>query len=273
VDSKPLKKAVCVGINDYPGDGNDLRGCVNDANDWASLLKEVYGFEDVTLLLDADASREAMMGALRDLVEGGSNGDILVYTYSGHGTWVYDGADADESDNRDEALCAHDDIIVDDEIREVLAGNTSGAHLTVISDSCHSGTVTRLQRARLDHRDENNDSPEDAPRLRFMPPENGEDAVRAMTLPVRRRVFYPEAGMNETLMTGCNALEYSFDAYINGRFNGAMTALAIALIRDEPHISYAAFHRKLRKLLPTNQWPQSPQLEGNDDNKNRPLFT
>ncbi len=29
------KKAVCVGINDYPYDGNDLNGCVNDAKAWA----------------------------------------------------------------------------------------------------------------------------------------------------------------------------------------------------------------------------------------------
>ena len=29
------KKALCIGINDYPGTGMDLRGCVNDADDWA----------------------------------------------------------------------------------------------------------------------------------------------------------------------------------------------------------------------------------------------
>ena len=32
------KTAVCVGINDYPDGVGDLRGCVNDADDWASLL-------------------------------------------------------------------------------------------------------------------------------------------------------------------------------------------------------------------------------------------
>ena len=26
------KKALCVGINDYPYDGSDLNRCVNDAN-------------------------------------------------------------------------------------------------------------------------------------------------------------------------------------------------------------------------------------------------
>lgn len=28
---KAHKRALCVGINDYPYDGNDLNGCVNDA--------------------------------------------------------------------------------------------------------------------------------------------------------------------------------------------------------------------------------------------------
>jgi len=28
------KRAVCVGINDYPGVENDLNGCVNDARAW-----------------------------------------------------------------------------------------------------------------------------------------------------------------------------------------------------------------------------------------------
>jgi len=32
------KKALCVGINDYPYDGSDLNSCVNDARAWADLL-------------------------------------------------------------------------------------------------------------------------------------------------------------------------------------------------------------------------------------------
>ncbi len=32
------KNALCIGINDYPGTGSDLAGCVNDANDWAAAL-------------------------------------------------------------------------------------------------------------------------------------------------------------------------------------------------------------------------------------------
>jgi hypothetical protein len=31
------KRAFCVGINDYPYDGSDLNGCINDARAWADL--------------------------------------------------------------------------------------------------------------------------------------------------------------------------------------------------------------------------------------------
>ena len=33
------KRALCVGINDYPGANMDLAGCVNDARDWQALLE------------------------------------------------------------------------------------------------------------------------------------------------------------------------------------------------------------------------------------------
>ena len=39
-----MRKAVCVGINNYPGIFNDLKGCVNDAKDWSAWLQEL-GFE------------------------------------------------------------------------------------------------------------------------------------------------------------------------------------------------------------------------------------
>ena len=53
------KRAVCIGINDYPGTYNDLSGCVNDANDWADLLRGDFGFGDnIQLITDTDATLE-----------------------------------------------------------------------------------------------------------------------------------------------------------------------------------------------------------------------
>ena len=67
------KKALCIGINDYPGTQNDLSGCVNDANDWAAALT-ARGFA-VTKLIDAQATKAAMVSAISGLVGGAAKGD------------------------------------------------------------------------------------------------------------------------------------------------------------------------------------------------------
>ena len=113
------KRALCVGINDYPDSSMDLAGCVNDASDWRQVL-EGRGYL-VTSLLDAEATRQRMLDALDQLVSPASDGDALVFTFSGHGSWMPD-ADADEPDARDEMLCPHDVMqdhyVLDDDLHE-----------------------------------------------------------------------------------------------------------------------------------------------------------
>ena len=94
------QRAVCVGIN-YPGTSAALNGCVNDAHDWAELLTN-NGYE-VVQLLDNSATKTNIVLALTVAISAMKRGDRLVFTYSGHGTWVYD-TDGDEDDKRDEAL-------------------------------------------------------------------------------------------------------------------------------------------------------------------------
>lgn len=265
------KHAVCVGINDYPGTYNDLKGCVNDANDWVSLLREYYDFGDnVTLLTDSQATRDNILSALEGLVTGAKSGDVVVFTYSGHGTWVYDQGERDESDNRDEAICAYDGNIIDDEIRGIIRKTDQKANLVIISDSCHSGTVTRaiLKRTYAASKE----AVQYAPKPRYMPPAEDVDALKAAIVPVRKRFLYPESDMPELLLTGCNTTEYSYDAYIDGRYNGAMTSMAIRLIKSNPKQTFLDFHKVLRQLLPSPSYPQQPQLEGSDANKKMALF-
>ena len=68
--------------------------------------------------------------------------------------------------------------------------------------------------------------------------------------------------MPEILITGCSDSEYSYDAEFDGRPNGAMTALALRVIQQNPNATYREFHAALRVLLPSEDYPQSPQLEG-----------
>lgn len=265
----PYKRALCIGINEYPDTANDLYGCVNDAKDWASLLVDCFGFkkDNITLLTDEQATRFRILSALSDLVMNAEAEDVIVFTYAGHGTYVPD-QDDDEPDNRDEALFVYDGILLDDDLRIRILQMDPKAHFTVISDSCHSGTITRniLNRGS----DIESEAEKNVTRIRFMPPRGN---AHVITKPIRRRFLYPESDMREVLLTGCNANESAHDAYINNRYNGAMTASAVQLIKSNPKQTYRELHQNLRMKLPSKHYPQSPQLEGLDKNKDRQLFT
>lgn len=142
------KKAVLIGVNRYRIPGNDLRGCVPDVKNMANLLQRQYEFEsgDISLITDFDATKEAIESAITGLVREARRGDVLLLHYSGHGSNVPDD-NGDEDDNRDEILCPTDldwnDPLRDDWLRNVFDGLSAGVSLTVISDCCHSGTITR----------------------------------------------------------------------------------------------------------------------------------
>jgi len=247
-----MKKAICIGINNYPGVFNDLKGCVNDANDWAELLIE-FSF-DVDVMLDSQCTRENIKAALRSLVSALGPGDYGVFTYSGHGTYNRD-ASSDEPDSYDEALYVYDGILLDDELREILDDLNPQASLVFVADSCYSGTVTRAAEDETHYA-----------KPRFVP------VVGYSSLtPVKTR-FLAEAEMLELLLTGCSDSELSYDAFINGRYNGAMSRYAIDAIRANREAKFEEFYTALRDALPSDDYPQTPQLEGSNANKSRPLF-
>ena len=245
-----MKKAICVGINNYPGSSNDLQGCVNDANDWSALLKD-YGFE-TSVMLDSEATGQNIKVALDNLIVSAAAGDVIVFTYSGHGTQYLD-LSGDEGDTYDEAIYVYDGRILDDELRLTIDKIDPAVTLIVISDSCFSGSVTRL-------------IPENT-KPRFVPADGMSDYRQ-----VRQRFLLPETGMPELLISGCSDSEYSYDAEIDGRANGAMSAMAIRVIRQNPGLTYNMFYAALRGLLPSKDYPQTPQLEGSNSHRNTRLF-
>ena len=46
-----VKLALCCGINKYPNPANNLRGCVNDANDLSEMFFSMYGFNDTKIIV------------------------------------------------------------------------------------------------------------------------------------------------------------------------------------------------------------------------------
>lgn len=274
------KRALCIGINDYPGTGMDLRGCVNDAQDWTAVLTaREYA---VQTLLDKRATRAAMKAAFKRLVAATEANDSLVITFSGHGTYQPD-TDDDETDGYDEGFCPYDlrtrGALVDDEIRALFQPLARDARLVLISDSCHSGTVTRAAPADVDA---------DGPRPRFMPignwlPEatlprtrNGAPA-RVVSAPGDLSAFkgIVASRPGDLLLAGCREgpNNFSYDASFRGRPNGAFTYYALKTLKSLPaSASYADWHRAICTHLPSASFPQSPQLVASSAVKKRKVF-
>jgi len=258
------KIALCMGINDYPGTNNDLQGCVNDAKDWAELLTNCYGFKDCKVLLNNAVTKNNVKNAMEKMLTGSKAGDIMVITYSGHGTSVVDSQN-DEIDGKDEAICLYDGLLLDDEIRAIFDKLPKDVKLTFISDSCFSGSVTRSFLNAM-----NDFSFYSKPK--YMPPKNDDEALRLMMLPVLKSFAYSEKDMNHLLISGTDDKSYSYDANINGKPAGAFSYYAIKILKETPKITYNDFYKKLRTILPNSSYPQVPQLEGSDTNKGAMMF-
>lgn len=263
-----MKSALIIGTN-YPGSPYALQGCVNDANDWAEVLS-CRGF-GVQQMLDESATRAAITNALQIAVDGLRRHDLLMVTFSGHGTWVPD-RDSDEADHRDEAICPTDisrvDPIIDDELYTIFSKRAWGSHVVMISDSCFSGTLQRFLPPLTPDKSEHH-------AVRFLPPEQWtsdatSDAFRAAAgTPSRGR-----SRSGALVLSGCRNTEYSYDAFFGSRPNGAFTRVAIdALARIENDASYRDWHRAIRGRLPSVDYPQSPQLDGTASQKRQLVFT
>ena len=252
-----------MGINDYPGTSSDLTGCVNDANDWKEVL-ESRDFE-VARLLDGEATRRALIGELRRLVGALRAGDILVFQFSGHGSWIPD-EDGDETDSRDEVLCPHDIAsqgpLTDDDLHGIFSERAPWARIVLIADSCHSGTVSRFRKTDAGEGREQ--------RVRFLPPREflSRAMLRSLGRGERRKAASPPGRRSALLLSGCLETEFSYDAVFRGRPNGAFTHAAIrSLARLPEGATYLDWYGAIRRALPTAEYPQTPTLYGSSTEK------
>ena len=141
--------ALLTARNKYLMPGNDLRGCVNDVEAVFHLLADVYGFppDHITVLTDERATTEAIYDEMNRLVSH-PNAELCFYN-SSHGSQIRD-LNGDELDDKmDEVLIPYDldpewtKLVIDDDIGMIVDKMPGSSFLTLMSDSCHSGTFAR----------------------------------------------------------------------------------------------------------------------------------
>lgn len=147
-------RAVVVGIDNYrhPDVLPPLRGALNDARDLAETFRGL-GVTDLTVLLEKDAHRAAVLGAWEAVLERGEPGDVIFLTYAGHGMRVRAPAGSSEEDGMDEFYPLYGfsgrsagvpDLILDNEIFYwAKRAEARGLRVVLVTDACHSGSPFR----------------------------------------------------------------------------------------------------------------------------------
>ena len=144
---KPVAASLHLGLNSvdpvaYSGWSGPLAACEFDAGDMAGIATS-QGMAP-TVLLTRDATREKALAAIRAAAQRLKAGDLFLLSYSGHGGQV-DDISGEEADKLDETWCLYDGQLIDDELYLELSRFAKGVRVLVLSDSCHSGTMTRAR--------------------------------------------------------------------------------------------------------------------------------
>lgn len=277
------RRALLCGINDYQS-VTDLRGCLADVEDMRSLLREVYGFaeDDIHVLTDGEVVKKRLKKEWQRLLKDAGPGDLLVFHFSGHGSYVPD-REGEEEDGRDEILCLYDmdfdkpgTYLLDDEIDAWTRDKPEGADLVILTDCCHSGTSTRLMLREKEGRmvacalDEgatlrlaarSGAVPAEVEVLaRFLPPPNYlPSRERALVRRGRREDRRP---LNHLHLAACRDDETAADAPIGGRYHGAFTYHLVRALRAAPGLASNDLTAELARDLTAFPFAQHPQENG-----------
>ena len=181
-------------------------------------------------------TKQVILQEFTKLIQSSVDGDVLVFQFSGHGTFTLD-RNGDEADGRDEMIVALDlQNIVDDDLNRILQTYLKPTvTLYAFFDSCHSGTVLDLQYQVLDTTKNN--------QATFNP------KVKAI------------AG-NVFMVSGCMDRQTSEDAMLDNKAQGAMTWAFLnvtnGLAKKKQTWSYVL--PAMRTVLQQNGYTQVPQL-------------
>jgi len=249
--------SVHIGVNEADPDhyGSDIRlnGCVNDSIDMRQLAAKA-GF-NTNALTDDQATRGNVINAIKSAANELNSGDFFLLTYAGHGSQITDTTNM-EADGNNETWCLFDGMLIDDELYELWTQFKPGVRVLVLSDSCHSGTISRgLDEATFQSQQ----------RGRGFTPRNL-DFHRSMTIFNDHLDFYEnilkglaDRKVNEKsvnahvrLISGCQDNQLSYELGGGGEFT--------ARLKEVWNVgrfsgNYSAFTRQIVDLMPSYQTP------------------
>lgn len=257
----PTGIAINIGLNyvnpaAYDGWNGELTGCINDARDMYSIAKAL-GYT-ATMLTDAQASAAEVTRAIGEAARTLVAGDICLVTYAGHGGQIND-ATGDEPDGKDETWVLWDRQLLDDELNGLWSNFVAGVRIFVLSDSCHSGTVTRMRsfERKFQSREfaaQYERTVSDPPRVRAADPQKILANYRANRTNYEVSQWTHRAAVQASviLISGCQDNQLSSDGDANGLFTQRLKE-----VWNNGFFSgnYAQFHSAIVEKMPSDQTP------------------
>jgi hypothetical protein len=259
---------VAVGLNDYPGSQNDLKGCLKDIDHISHRLVQQFGSnpEFIRQCIDRSATKAGIMSRFVWLRKVAKPNDQIVVYYSGHGSQIATRTGSGEIDGLMECICPYnfdgtvETAITDKDLYGVFGDLDPSISLTFFFDSCHSGGLGSLTKgwspAKWFKKPSFNKSftlPQDSEWRNFSAKQKG---VR-----VRKQVADKVYGV---FLEGCTSAQTSADAYIGGVYQGAFSWALNTVLDSCGEVIPAPCDLipKINKLLFKKGYEQTPQAEG-----------
>ena len=256
----PKGMSLHIGLNavdpkHYGGWPGTLAACEADAEDMTAIAT-AKKFSAKTLLTTR-ATRKAVLAELARAAKTLKAGDTFFLTYSGHGGQLPDKNGDEIDDHQDETWCLYDGQVPDDELNDAYAKFAKGVRVLVLSDSCHSGTVTKMAFYRGTPKHLPGTTDEEA-RYRMMP-----DPVALKTYRQNKAFYDPiltsasrdarsQIQASVLLISGCQDNQLSGD----GAFNGVFTGNLLTVWQNGEFTGdYPRFYKAIVRLMPPEQTP------------------
>ncbi len=253
----------------YGGWTGPLAACEFDANDMAAIAR-ARGIKP-TVLLTKKSTRANALAAIRAAAKALKSGDLYFLSYSGHGGQVPD-VSGEELDKKDETWCLFDGQLIDDELYFELGKFKAGVRILVLSDSCHSGTVTRAappppatsaQRPKLmpdavamrvyrEHQAFYDKLQRDVAAAAGKPVVDPDTALASVASSGRLSAIVSKFNPAVILISGCQDNQTSMD----GEHNGAFTEQLLRTWNQGAFKgNYGNLHARIKAAMPATQSP------------------
>lgn len=296
--TKPVRKALLVGINEYPQPDQRLEGCVNDTYTMSAVLQEC-GFQaaEIRLCLNERATKDAIMERLDWLLHDARDGDQRLFYFSGHGAEMTAYGANDEPDRHIEALVPYDfdwtldRAITDEWIYKLYSQLSYNTQFVMIFDCCHARGMHRdgARRARgisppddIRHRELRWDPEIEmwvARRLADLAGSNGKKVYYGKdgsTVRLGRSGFVRSQVKSTRISTGngrtdkgpylpliisaCKETELSYEYRHGATSYGAFTFCLASILREEENLTFSELVSLTSKRLKQLEYDQTPDV-------------